>query len=71
MAGPVTLKAGAYPAAAGGLQGLRELTAVEIKNQVAGVVTLKFATDTDGNGTGELRNGRMYPVSILEKEMKR
>ena len=55
MAGPVTLKAGAYPAAAGGLKGLRELTAVEIKNQVAGVVTLKFATDTDGNGTGELK----------------
>ena len=51
MAGPVTLKAGSYPAAAGGLQGLRELSATEIKDQVAGVITAKFAADTDGSGT--------------------
>ena len=54
MAGPVTLKAGSYPAPVGGLQGLRELSATEIKDQVAGVLTLKFAADTDGSGTGEL-----------------
>ena len=54
MAGPVTLKAGSYPAAAGGLQGLRELSATEIKDQVAGVITAKFAADTDGSGTAEL-----------------
>lgn len=54
MAGPITLKAGTYPAAADGLQGFRELTVAEIKNQIAGVITLKFATDTDGTGTAEL-----------------
>ena len=50
MAGPVTLKAGSYPTPVGGLQGLREMSATEIKDQVAGVITLKFATDTDGSG---------------------
>ena len=54
MAGPVTLKAGSYPTPAGGLQGLREMSATEIKDQVAGVVTKKFADDTDGSGTAEL-----------------
>ena len=54
MAGPVTLKAGSYPTPVGGLQGLREMSATEIKDQVAGVITLKFATDTDGSGTAEL-----------------
>ena len=54
MAGPVTLKAGSYPAPVGGLQGLRELSATEIKDQVAGVITAKFAADTDGSGTAEL-----------------
>jgi len=54
MAGPITLKAGAYPAVADGLEGFQELTVAEIKNQVAGEITLKFATDTDGSGTAEL-----------------
>jgi hypothetical protein len=54
MAGPITLKAGTYPAAADGLQGFRELTVAEIKDQIAGVITQKFATDTDGSGTAEL-----------------
>ena len=54
MAGPITLKAGSYPAAADGLQGFRELTTTEIRNQIAGVITQKFATDTDGSGTAEL-----------------
>jgi len=54
MAGPITLKAGSYPAAADGLQGFRELTNTEIANQIAGVITSKFATDTDGTGTAEL-----------------
>ena len=47
MAGPVTLKAGSYPTPVGGLQGLREMSATEIKDQVAGVITLKFATITN------------------------
>ena len=38
----------------GDLQGLREMSATEIKDQVAGVITKKFAADTDGSGTGEL-----------------
>ncbi len=50
MAGPITLEAGSYPVAADGLQGFRELTTTEIRNQIAGVITLKFATDTDGSG---------------------
>lgn len=54
MAGPITLEAGSYPVAADGLQGFRELTTTEIRNQIAGVITLKFATDTDGSGTAEL-----------------
>ena len=54
MAGPITLKASAYPAVADGLEGFIELTEAEIKNQVAGEITLKFATDTDGSGTAEL-----------------
>ncbi len=54
MAGPITLRAGAYPAVADGLEGFVELTEAEIKNQVAGEITLKFATDTDGSGTAEL-----------------
>ena len=54
MAGPITLEAGSYPVAADGLQGFRELTATEIKEQIAGVITQKFATDTDGSGTAEL-----------------
>lgn len=54
MAGPITLEAGSYPVAADGLQGFRELTTTEIRNQIAGVITQKFATDTDGSGTAEL-----------------
>jgi len=55
MAGPITLRAGSYPAAADGFQGFRELTTTEIGNQIAGVITSKFAADTDGNGTAELK----------------
>ena len=54
MAGPITLKASAYPAVADGLEGFLQLTEAEIKNEVAGEITLKFATDTDGSGTAEL-----------------
>ncbi len=54
MAGPITLKAGSYPAAADGLEGFIELTSAEIKNQVAGVITKHFADNTDGSGTAEL-----------------
>jgi len=54
MAGPITLEAGSYPVAADGLQGFRELTATQIREQIAGVITQKFATDTDGSGTAEL-----------------
>jgi hypothetical protein len=54
MAGPITLEAGSYPVAADGLQGFRELTALQIREQIAGVITQKFATDTDGSGTAEL-----------------
>lgn len=54
MAGPITLKAGSYPAAADGFEGFRELTSAEIQNQIAGIITQKFATDTTGSGTAEL-----------------
>ena len=40
----------AYPAVVTDLR-VSKTTVAEIKNQVAGEITLKFATDTDGSGT--------------------
>ena len=54
MSGPITLKSGSYPVSSDGLQGFRELTTTEIRNQIAGIITQKFATDTNGSGTAEL-----------------
>lgn len=54
MAGPITLKASAYPATSSNLEGVRELSSAEIRDHIAYVITNKFASDTDGTGTAEL-----------------
>lgn len=54
MSGPITLKSGSYPVSADGLQGFRELTTTEIRNQIAGIITQHFASNTNGSGTAEL-----------------
>ena len=48
MAGPITLKAGAYPAVVTDLRVSKDLTVAEIKNQVAGEITLKFVLTLTG-----------------------
>jgi hypothetical protein len=54
MANPLRLKSSATPVTPANFQGLQTMTDVEIKNYIANVITVKFATDTNGAGTAEL-----------------
>jgi hypothetical protein len=54
MANPLRLKSSATPVTPANFQGLQTMTDTEIKNYIANVITVKFATDTNGTGTAEL-----------------
>ena len=54
MAGPLTLKASAFPATATTMEGVEELTDAEIKDHIAYIITKDFADNTDGTGAAEL-----------------
>ena len=54
MANPLRLKSSATPVTPANFQGLQTMTDAEVKNYIANVITVKFATDTNGAGTAEL-----------------
>ena len=51
---PLRIKASGSPITASNFEGLQTISATELKNYTAHVITSKFATDTDGTGTAEL-----------------
>lgn len=51
---PLRIKASAYPVSSGNLQGLQEMTDAEIEQYYSAILTLDFADNTDGSGTGEI-----------------
>jgi hypothetical protein len=54
MANPLRLKSSATPVTPANFQGLQTMTDAEVKNYIANVITVKFATDWDGTKTGDI-----------------